>query len=188
EDLGRALVFSSEYRRDPDRDPRLRLQGARLEPAADPAPRGVEEILFRERLSLISTPGADAPGVGPAVLPAIAGSAHVVPPMIADQRVVGLLVAVRPVELAAWSEDEIEFLRTAADVSAVALQHAMLRSQLRVISAAAAEINSTRGRQDLLRRLVEAAMSVTQSTLGAAGVVEGGAMGCRENCRAGGGI
>ncbi|HZI93968.1 MAG TPA: GAF domain-containing protein [Patescibacteria group bacterium] len=182
---GRALLFSCEYRRSPAGGGHLTLQGRSFEPGAEPAAAKFEDLLFKEHMSLISTTPSGAAARGAAFLSDLAGSAYVVTPMIADQRLIGLLIAARSADLQAWSEDDVEFLRTAADMAAVCMQHAAMRSQLRVISAVAAEINSCIGERDLLRRLTESAMSVTQSTVGAAGLVEGDHLVCREMCRAG---
>jgi len=182
---GRCLVFGSEYRRDPDRASALSLSGRRFEPGAEPSAKWLENLLFKEHLSLISSK-ADASNLRVAILAALSDSSFVVTPMLAGQRVMGLLAAVRSRELPAWSEEEVEFLRAAADLAAVAIQHAALRSQLRVMASMSAEINSRLGPRALLRRLTEAAMSLTQSSLGMSGSLEGGeALVCREVCRDG---
>lgn len=182
---GRAILFSCEYRRSPPGAGRRTLQGRSFEPGAEPAAAMFEELLFKEHMSLISTTATGAAAGGAAFLSELAGSDYIVTPMISGQRLTGLLVAARPLDLKAWSDDDVEFLRTAADMAAVCLQHAALRSHLRVISAVAAEINSQIGERDLMRRLTESAMSVTQSAVGLAGLVEGDEMVCREMCQAG---
>jgi len=91
----------------------------------------------------------------------------------------------RHAQLPAWSDEEIELLRTAADIAAVAVQHAAMRSHIRTLSAVAAEINSHIDLAALLRRLTEAAMIVTQSTMGVSGLREGDEMVCREMRRQG---
>src|SRR5262249_13976900 len=88
-------------------------------------------------------------------------------------------------DLPAWSEEEIEFLRSAADITAVAMQHAAIRSHVRALSASAAGINARAGEQVLLKRLTEAAVSVTGSTIGTAGVREGDQMVSRHLWRRG---
>jgi len=186
---GRGLVFSSEYRRDPDRAASPSLAGRRFEPGAEPSSAAVEALLFKDRLSLITSKSTD-PAFQAGFISVLADSAFVVTPMVAGQRVIGLLVAARARPLPVWSEEEVEFLRTAADLAAVAIQHAALRAQLRVIAASAAEINSRLSTQALLRRLTEAAISVTQSAMGMAGLLERNEAGeaelvCREICRSG---
>lgn len=182
---GRWLLFSTEYLRDPQPDHRLTLHGKRFEPGSEPEAAALEKVIFQEHLSLISTAASPGTTPGAAFLSQLSPLAHVITPLIAEQRVIGLLVAGRPRELPAWSEEEVEFLRAAGDICAVAIQHAALRAHLRVITATAMEINSPLGLRDLLRRLTEAAMSVTRSAVGMIGVLEGDDLVCRESCRAG---
>ena len=184
DETGRWLLFSSEYRRDPNRASSLSLQGRRFEPGAEPSASNLETLLFKDQMSLIST-AALRPSSDAAFLACLIDSAYVVTPMVAGQRLAGLLVVARPRALPAWSDEEVEFLRAAADLAAVALQHATMRSQLRIILAAGAEFNSRLAPRDLLRRLTEAAMSVTHSMMGVAGLVEGDEMICRELCQCG---
>ena len=171
----------------------MTIQGGRLMPGADPAARRFERLLFVEHRPFITGGrGSGAagralqePDVLPAPLLSLSPLSAVVAPMLADQRVTGILVAARHPELPAWTEDEIEFLRTAADIAAVAVQHAAMRSHIRTLSAVAAEINSHIDMASLLRRLTEAAMMVTQSTMGVSGLREGDEMVCREMRRQG---
>jgi GAF domain-containing protein len=97
----------------------------------------------------------------------------------------GLLVAARSREVSPWLESDVEFVRACADLAAVALQHAALRSRLGVLSAAPSEIHPRLEQEVLLRRLVESAITLTRATAGMAGLREGAELVCRERRRAG---
>ncbi len=190
---GDHLAFSHEFRRDHSGAPAVTIQGRRLTPGADPEVRRFEELLFVEHRPFIT--GGRRPGAAgsapeeldalPAPLLPLSRLSAVVAPMLADQRVTGILVAARHAQLPAWSDEEIEFLRTAADIAAVAVHHAAMRSHIRTLSAVAAKLNSHVDLATLLRRLTEAAMIVTQSTMGVSGLREGDEMVCREMRRQG---
>jgi GAF domain-containing protein len=112
-------------------------------------------------------------------------SAIVIAPLVTDQRVAGLLLAARPNGFPDWTLSDIEFLVAAAGMAAVALQHATMRSVLRGLASTAAELNSPMKPATLLRKLTEAAMLCTQSTMGLSGLREGDLLICRELRRRG---
>ncbi len=180
---GGALVFSQEFRRDTPSGPTPSMIGRRLTPGADPARRQLDHRLFKEQRSLVRPCTGEADGT--AIVDDLQGLAHVVTPVVAEQRIVGILVSARVRELGAWRDDEVEFLRAAADSTAVAIQHASVRGRLRLLSTAAARLNSTMELDAFLRHLVEAAMRATQARTAMAGVREGDRMVCRELCRDG---
>jgi len=183
EPAGAALVFCQEFRRDTEDGSTPSLLGLRVVPDSDPNNGVIDRRLFREQRSLVR-PGADQTGL-PAVLDDLGDQACVVTPMVADQRVVGLLVSARVSEMGPWRDDEVECLHAAADITAVAIQHAAIRARLRILAAAVAEINSPRDMPALMRHLTEAAMLVTHARMATAGVREGDEMVCREICREG---
>jgi GAF domain-containing protein len=123
--------------------------------------------------------------LGGRLLAGLEDASLAVVPLVADQRVVGLLAAARPPALPAWSEEEVEFLRTAADILATAMQHRTMRSHIRALSASAAGFNAGGDQQILLRRLAEAAIAVTGSNMGTVGLVEGSELIFRELWRRG---
>jgi len=211
---GERLVFTHEFNPHLSLSPSRSLQGRRYAPGEDPAAVAFEDLLFRQHRTYVSmavegrgaaarsavaavgaawAAPASAPAEGECsdrVVPAEAFSAiapwrRAVSPLVANHSVEGLLVACRPVELPPWNEADVEFLRTASDLAAVAIQHAAVRHRLHVLSSAAAEINSRLELGDLLRRLTESAMLVTQSTMAVAGMREGDEMVCRDLCRHG---
>jgi len=180
---GRRLLFSSEYRRDPEPGSVSSLMGRRYERGAEPAAREFETLLFEDQRSFISAPGG--PQARASFLDPLSAYDCVVTPIVSAQRLAGLLVAARPPALRPWSEEEVEFLRAAADTAAVSILYAELRSRLRTLAAAAAVTNSRLESAERLRRLAEAAISVTQSSMGAVGRVEAGALVYREFWRQG---
>jgi len=183
EPSGAALVFSQEFRRDTAIGPTPSLLGLRLSPGDDPARAGIDRRLFKEQRSVVR-PGAEELPT-PAILENLARHACVVTPVVADQKVIGMLVSARVPEMGPWRDDEVEYLRTAADITAVAIQHGSMRLRLRILAAAVAEINSPRELPALMRHLTEAAMMATHARAGLAGVREGDEMVCREILRAG---
>jgi GAF domain-containing protein len=190
DDMGDCLHVSHEHRREGS-DPRApSLMGMRFRPWHEEGAAAIHRLLFTEHRALVIPargPGShdQDPAALPAFLSACEGMALAVAPLVAGQRVQGLLVAARSRELAPWSESDVEFLRASADLAAVALQHAALRSRLAVLSASPSEIHPRLDPEALLRRLVESAMTLTRATAGMAGLREGAGMVCRERWRAG---
>ena len=207
---GTCLVFSHEYVREAGTLGSPSLQGRRFVPGTDPAARAFEHLVLKDQRTLIRyssarsqasagsesappppagrahQPGeADRDAASAPLLAGMSDSAILVAPIVADQRVAGLIVTARAMDLPDWAESEVEFTRAAADAAAVAIQHAALRSRLRALSATAAELNSTFDVKPLLKRLTEAAISVTNSGAGFVGLVEADAIVIRERCRNG---
>ena len=185
DESGAFLLFSHEYRRDPDPRSPVTLAGRRFTPGEEAASREFEEVLFKENRACLPSQMPQDRDHGPLFLSCMGSGVRAVFPVVVDQRVLGLLAAARVSELPPWSDEEIEYLRAAADLAAVAIQHSALRSHLRRLSAAAAGINSRMELAELLRGLTEAAMSITQSAMGMAGLRDGDEMVCREACLAG---
>lgn len=190
EDAGRALVFAHEYRRNPD-GTSPSLQGMRIVPNGDTSGGTPGSRLFHEHRAIVHLPapegGSDA-GPGDALpdpLRVLTGSACVVIPIVADHRLVGVLAASRPSGLPRWPEAEVEFLHAAADLAAVAIQHAALRARMRILSATAAQLGAARTAAQVMRTLTEAAVGLTRSRAGLACLLEGEELVCREALRDG---
>ncbi len=191
EESGTCLLVSQAYSRASAGVGRHELQGCSIAPEA--AGSTLQSVVFKEHRPLIvhgdrgNGPEAvriDAAfgGDGSSIL---ARSAIVIAPLLTDQRVAGFLLTARSAELPDWSESDVEFVVAAADLAAVALQHAGMRSVLRGLASTAAELNSPLKLATLLRKMTEAAMLCTQSTMGLSGVREGDLMICRELRRRG---
>ncbi|HEY3175146.1 MAG TPA: GAF domain-containing protein [Candidatus Polarisedimenticolia bacterium] len=185
DESGAFLLFSHEYRRDPDPRSPLTLLGRRYTPGEEPLCEEFDQIVFKETRAYFPPRAPVDPDRGPLFGSYMGGGVRAIFPLVGDQRVLGLVAVARPQELPPWTDEEVEYLRAAADLASVAVQHSTLRSRLRRLSAASAEINSRMDLAELLRRLTEAAMSITQSTMGVAGLREGDEMVCREVCIAG---
>ena len=185
DETGGHLRFFHEYRKDPDTHSPMSLAGRSYSPGGESGTSGFEKTVIVDSLAYIVSQGAAEPVDGPLFLSYMGRGERLVVPVIAGQSLMGLVAAARPAGLPAWSEDEVEFLRAAADLAGVSIQHATMRSNLQALSSASAEINSRLEPGELLRRLTETAMRVTQSAMGVAGLREGSELVCREYCRAG---
>ncbi len=168
EESGQRLVFTHEYARGCDLGSGPLLRGRRHAPSSDPEARHFDALVFGEgrpwlRPALGALAGAPA---APPVLAGLDGSAVVAAPMSAARGVVGLLVAARPGDLLAWTEEEVEYLKACADLGAVAIQHVAARATARSLSAAAVEANAGAPLESTLRRLVETAVLITRSSGG----------------------
>jgi len=185
DDTGARMRFLHEYRRDPGTHSPLSLAGRVYEPGGESPAGGFDRTVVAESRAYIVAQGAPEPADGPLFLSYMGRGERLVIPVAAGQSLLGLLAAVRAQGLPAWSEEEIEFLRTAADLTGVSMKHSAMRAHLGALTSASAEINSRLEPGELLRRLTETAMRVTQSTMGVAGLREGSELVCREYCRGG---
>lgn len=187
EESGTCLLVSKEYSKGPSRGGRSELQGRSIAPDASFLRVVLKEhrplIIHRDRGNALEAERIDAAIGGDGST--LARSAIVIAPLVTEQRVAGLLLAVRPNDLPDWSDGDIEFLVAAADMAAVALQHAEMRSILKGLASSAAELNSPVKLAVLLRKMTEAAMLFTQSTMGLNGLRDGDLMICRELKRGG---
>ncbi|HET6373337.1 MAG TPA: GAF domain-containing protein [Candidatus Polarisedimenticolia bacterium] len=188
DEAGAFLLFSHEYRRDSRTPSTPTLMGTRYTPEAAGG-RAQTQLFSEHRPLLFSPPGQEGLGLDdtaeggierPAFLATLPSCAMMVAPLVADQRVIGLIVAARPEQLPSFCEEEVEFLRAAADIAAVAVQHATLGAQLRALATAAAVLSTRTDTRTLARRLTEAVLSVTQSTMGLLALREGDDLVCRE--------
>ena len=170
DDTSDHLQFEHAYQRG---GPSRSVRGSRYRPGLDPASAPFETLVLHERRPYLHNGGSGSASLGVRLLAGLEDASLAVVPLVADQRVVGLLAAARPPALPAWSEEDVEFLRTAADILAMAMQHGTMRSHIRALSASAAGFNAGGDQQILLRRLTEAAIAATGSTMGTVGLVEG---------------
>jgi GAF domain-containing protein len=182
DDTGDHLQFEHAYQRG---GPSRAVRGSRYRPGLDPASAPFETLVLHERRPYLHHGASGSVSLGGRLLAGLEDASLAVVPLVADQRVVGLLAAARPPALPAWSEEEVEFLRTAADILATAMQHRTMRSHIRALSASAAGFNAGGDQQILLRRLAEAAIAVTGSNMGTVGLVEGSELIFRELWRRG---
>lgn len=190
DERGESLHVVHEHRREGSGPHAASLLGLRYQPWIEPGCEALQRLLMTEHRALVRPalgPGAQVLDEMPlpSFLSACEGMALVIAPLVADQRVQGLLVAARARELPPWAESEVEFLRGAADLAAVTLQHASLRSRFGVLLAAPSEIHPRLETDVLLRRLVDSAATLTRAAGGMAGLREGNEMVCRERRRGG---